>query len=85
MAATETTGPPRALIAGVTGIQGGALADRLTAGGWEVYGLARQPAASDSAVRPIAADLTDLDSLRGALDGIEPTHVFFTAWARPSH
>ena len=83
MAATDSSGRgSKALIAGVTGIQGGALADRLIAGGWEVYGLARKPAVSDSAVVPIAADLTDLDSLRGAVDGVEPTHVFFTAWAR---
>ena len=34
----------RALIAGITGISGGNLAERLLADGWTVYGLARRPA-----------------------------------------
>mgnify|MGYP001482000943 CR=1 FL=1 len=40
-----------ALIAGVTGIQGSATADRLIADGWTVYGLARNPS-DDARVSP---------------------------------
>ena len=40
----------RALVVGVTGIQGGTLARRLVANGWEVTGLARRPAAEDDRI-----------------------------------
>ena len=72
----------RAIIVGVTGIQGGALAGHLKDLGWEVLGLARRPTSDVPGVTPIAADLTDPASVRQALDGIDPTHVFFTAWSR---
>ncbi|PZX15275.1 nucleoside-diphosphate-sugar epimerase [Palleronia aestuarii] len=71
----------RALVVGVTGIQGRALADRLAAEGWEVHGLARTPK-EQTGVRPVAADLLDPDALGTALQGIDPTHVFLTTWLR---
>lgn len=72
----------RALIAGSTGISGGNLADRLLADGWTVYGLARRPDLSAAGVRPVAADLLDVDGTARAVAGIDPTHIFFCTWAR---
>ena len=72
----------RALIAGVSGIVGNNLASHLVSKGWEVYGLARKPQTGIPGVRPVAADLLDPDSLRAALAGIDPTHVFITTWLR---
>ena len=72
----------RALIAGITGISGGNLAERLLADGWTVYGLARRPAPVPAGVRPVAADLLDLAATRAAVAGLDPTHMFFTTWAR---
>ena len=71
-----------ALIAGVTGISGGNLAELLVAEGWKVSGLARNVREIVKGVDPVAADLLDLASLSAALKGIKPTHVFFTTWAR---
>jgi nucleoside-diphosphate-sugar epimerase len=72
----------RALIAGVSGIVGNNLASHLISKGWEVYGLARKPQTGIAGVRPVAADLLELDPLREALSGINPTHVFITTWLR---
>ena len=71
-----------ALIAGVTGIVGNNLASRLVAQGWDVLGLARKPEVGLAGVRPVAADLLDPASLRAALAGTDPTHVFITTWMR---
>ncbi len=71
----------RALIVGSTGIQGSALADRLVAEGFEVFGLARRPARQPR-VTPVAADLLDPQALAGAVQGLDPTHVFLTTWLR---
>jgi nucleoside-diphosphate-sugar epimerase len=72
----------RALIAGVSGIVGNNLASHLISKSWEVYGLARKPQTGIAGVRPVAADLLELDPLREALSGINPTHVFITTWLR---
>ena len=71
-----------ALIVGVTGIQGGALARRLLDHGWEVTGIARHPSDVASGVRPVAVDLLDGPTVDGALGHVQPTHVFFNAWMR---
>ena len=71
-----------ALIAGVTGISGFNLAERLLADGWTVYGLARNPDAAPKGVLPVAADLLDPAALRGAVAGLDITHVFVTTWLR---
>ena len=71
-----------ALIVGVTGIQGGPLAERLVQHGWTVTGLARHPQHAPGGVRAVAADLLDMQSLARALHEVHPTHVFFNAWLR---
>jgi nucleoside-diphosphate-sugar epimerase len=70
-----------ALIAGVSGIVGNNLAQRLVAEGWEVAGLARRPGEIEG-VRPISGDLLDPASLKAALAGLRPSHVFITTWMR---
>jgi nucleoside-diphosphate-sugar epimerase len=71
-----------ALVAGATGIVGLNLATHLASQpDWSVYGLARNPSAGEG-VQPVAADLLEPDTLRGALRGIAPTHVFLTSWLR---
>jgi nucleoside-diphosphate-sugar epimerase len=76
------TAPGRALVVGVTGISGGNLARRLLADGWDVAGLCRRPQDLDERVTPVVADLTDADSVRSAVRGSAPTHVFYTTWSR---
>ncbi|WP_406870230.1 SDR family oxidoreductase [Thioclava sp. 'Guangxiensis'] len=71
----------RALVVGVTGIQGTAIAEQLMREGFEVFGLARRPNTT-TGVTPVAADLLDPEALAHALDGIAPTHVFLTTWLR---
>ncbi len=71
----------RALIAGATGIVGGNLARHLAEQGWEVYGLARKPAALPG-IQPIAGDLLDPAALKAALAPLTPTHIFFCTWLR---
>ena len=71
-----------ALVVGASGIVGQNLAAELVARGeWDVYGLARRPLAV-TGVTPVAADLQDPASLRQALQGTSPTHVFFASWLR---
>ena len=71
-----------ALVVGVTGIEGGALAERLVRNGWQVSGLARRPTPVPSGVKPVAADLLDAEALSAALADVQPTHIFFNAWLR---
>jgi NAD dependent epimerase/dehydratase family len=70
-----------ALIAGVSGIDGNNLARQLVAEGWEVTGLAQRPG-EITGVKPIAGDLLDPASLKAALAGVRPSHVFITTWMR---
>jgi nucleoside-diphosphate-sugar epimerase len=72
----------RALVAGVTGISGGNLAQRLVADGWQTYGLARHPERLHERITPLAADLEDADAVTDAVRGTAPTHVFFATWSR---
>jgi nucleoside-diphosphate-sugar epimerase len=73
----------KALIVGSTGIVGGNLARHLLdAGDWQVAGLARHPDALGGEIETIQADLTDAKSVATALDGLNPTHVFFCTWSR---
>ena len=72
----------RALIAGVTGLVGNNLASHLCSNGWQVYGLARNPSDIPEDVVPLAADMLDIQQLQQALEGVAPTHVFFTSWLR---
>ncbi|MCB8876234.1 SDR family oxidoreductase [Acidisoma silvae] len=71
----------QALIAGVSGIIGAATAEVLTDGGWQVAGLARRPE-GPAGMAKVAADLLDPASLKTALAGQTPSHVFITSWLR---
>ncbi|MDB5373484.1 MAG: NAD-dependent epimerase/dehydratase [Belnapia sp.] len=71
-----------ALVVGVSGIVGNALARHLVGQGWEVAGLARRPSADIPGLRPVAADLLEPAGLGKALDGLRPSHVFITTWMR---
>ena len=72
----------RALVVGASGIVGQNLAAELVKrGDWDVYGLARRPLEL-LGVTPVAADLQDPTSLREALKGTAPTHIFFASWLR---
>ena len=71
-----------ALVVGASGIVGQNLAAHLVElGEWDVLGLARRPLAL-TGVTPVAADLQDPASLRAALQGTAPTHIFFASWLR---
>ena len=72
----------RALVVGVTGISGGNVATRLLADDWEVFGLCRNPEDVDARIETLAADLEDAASVRSAIEGTKPTHVFYTTWSR---
>jgi nucleoside-diphosphate-sugar epimerase len=73
---------PIALVIGASGITGGAVLRRLVADGAEAHGLARNPGDLGAGVQPITADLLDPASLRSALKGLRPTHVYYTSWTR---
>ena len=71
-----------ALIVGVSGIVGGALAQHLAGRGWTVLGLARRPVGNVPGLKYISADLRDPGGLRHALADVRPSHVFITTWMR---
>ena len=71
-----------ALIVGASGIVGNNLAQRLLDQGWKVHGLARHPPTEIAGLKPVAADLLEPASLRSALAGLDPTHVFIATWVR---
>jgi nucleoside-diphosphate-sugar epimerase len=71
-----------ALIAGISGIIGRHLAERLTAEGWIVSGISRRAHDLPGEVRHIAVDLTDDAAVKQALATVEPTDVFITTWLR---
>lgn len=70
-----------ALVVGSTGITGGNTAEYLAANGWRVLGLARRPK-TVAGVEPVAADLLDRASVKAALSGHKPTHIFYCTWLR---
>ncbi len=71
-----------ALVVGASGIVGNSLAQHLISKGWHTYGLARRPPSNIDGLTPIAADLLNAESIRAALTGLRPTHVFFGTWSR---
>jgi nucleoside-diphosphate-sugar epimerase len=73
----------KALVVGATGIAGINLAQHLVSKGWGVYGLARNPQPG-TGIQPVAADLTDKNSVKQALAGLDITDVFICAWLRQS-
>ena len=71
-----------ALVVGATGITGSNLAEKLVEKGWTTYGLARNPHTDIAGLKPISADLLDIEDLVTKLQDVSPTHVFFTSWMR---
>jgi len=71
-----------ALVVGATGITGSNLAQELITQGWTAYGLSRNPNNVIESLRPVQADLLNIESLEKALENIAPTHVYFTTWMR---
>jgi nucleoside-diphosphate-sugar epimerase len=71
-----------ALVIGHTGIVGGNLAAHLLELGWKVTGVARHASVTVPGVVPVAVDLLDRDATLAALAHVDPTHVFFSTWAR---
>lgn len=75
----------KALIVGVSGIIGSALATRLLEQDWQVHGLSRGRTPVPDGCQSIVTDLTDADALATALDGIEVDRVFIAAWSRQAN
>ena len=71
----------RALVVGVTGIVGQAVAGLLVDEGWTTYGLSRSGGRPHGAT-PVVADLSDLEGLSAALAEVRPELVAITAWTR---
>ncbi len=78
---SDTVDTKTALVVGATGIAGSALVDRLADEGWDVVALSRSRIRRGD-VRHVSADLNSVESLREALAGERPSHVFYTAWSR---
>ena len=73
-----------ALVVGMSGIVGSAVAKLLVEQNWPVTGLARR-ALAQPGVTPVAVDLTDPAGTRAALAGLAPTHVFISTWSRQAN
>ena len=74
----------KAVVAGVTGAVGGAIARELaTSGDWAIVGMSRNPPKSPLAgVEHVSVDLADADRCRRALTGHgDATHLFYCARA----
>lgn len=72
----------QALIVGISGVIGRALAEKLQHEGWQVTGLSRGHGAIPEGCRSLTADLTDADAVKRALQPVRPDAVFFSVWAR---
>ncbi|MDU4095417.1 MAG: NAD-dependent epimerase/dehydratase family protein, partial [Pantoea sp.] len=57
----------KALIVGVSGVVGSALAEKLQADGWQVYGLSRGRSPVPEGCHSLTADLTSEESVNAAL------------------
>lgn len=71
-----------ALVIGSTGIVGSNLSKELIAQGWTTYGLSRTAKSNLAGLRPIQADLLDVEQLKLALKELHPSHVFFCTWMK---
>jgi nucleoside-diphosphate-sugar epimerase len=72
-----------ALIAGVSGIIGRHLAERLVATeGWTVTGISRHNHDLPTCVAHISVDLQVGEDVKNALQRLDITDVFVTAWLR---
>jgi nucleoside-diphosphate-sugar epimerase len=50
-----------------------------------VYGLSRKPEGLAHGVTHVAADLMNTESVKKAVAGLKPTHVYFTTWSRQAN
>lgn len=72
----------KALIAGISGVIGTALAEQLLSKGWQVYGLSRGRTQVPAGCQTFAADLTSVDFVNHALKDQQFDKVFFSVWSR---
>ncbi|MEG3131731.1 SDR family oxidoreductase [Pantoea cypripedii] len=72
----------QALIVGISGVIGRALAEKLISEGWQVTGLSRGRGAVPEGCRSLTADLTDAEAVHTALVGVKPDALFFSVWSR---
>lgn len=72
----------QALIVGISGVIGRALAEKLKAEGWNVSGLSRGRGAVPEGCTSLVADLTDAEAVKSALTSTKPDALFFSVWAR---
>lgn len=72
----------KALIVGVSGVIGRALAEKLMDAGWAVSGLSRGRGDIPDGCASLLADLTDAAAVNNALKTIRPDALFFSVWAR---
>lgn len=71
-----------ALVVGVSGIAGSAVANSLQRSGTQVLGLSRGQVLGLTDVEQRRADLEDIESIRAALADRTPSHVYITVWKR---
>ncbi|MCZ4057990.1 SDR family oxidoreductase [Pantoea sp. LMR881] len=72
----------QALIVGISGVNGRALAEKLLSEGWQVTGLSRGRSAVPEGCHTLTADLTDENAVKSALKESKPDALFFSVWAR---
>jgi nucleoside-diphosphate-sugar epimerase len=76
------TSPRTAIVFGITGIAGRAIAERLSQGGWRVVGVSRHRPDDLPQIDHVAVDLHDAAATRSALQGVAAEHLYFTTWTR---
>ncbi len=72
----------KALIIGISGVVGRALAKKLNQEGWIVTGLSRGRSNIPESCISLTADLTNAEAVNQALKNIEPDAVIFSVWSR---
>ena len=74
-----------ALVVGATGIAGRGVSQELIDRGVRVHGLSRKPEGLAHGVTHVAADLMNAESVKKAVAGLRPTHIYFTTWSRQAN
>jgi nucleoside-diphosphate-sugar epimerase len=74
-----------ALVVGATGIAGRGVSKELLDRGARVYGLSRKPEGLAPGVTHVAADLMNAESVKKAVAGLKPTHIYLTTWSRQAN
>jgi nucleoside-diphosphate-sugar epimerase len=73
------------LVVGATGIAGRGVSQELIDRGAKVHGLSRKADGLAHGVAPVGADLTNVESVKTAVRGLKPTHVYLTTWSRQAN